>query len=160
MTRVCLGCNHELPIDKACTNSHCHAYGKVATQYRVTSNTQGFVSRTPNMMTFGSCSICGQPTINGSCADTSCRSHFTKTLQPWGFPTPIAAIENPLVTRDVWKQQQWDSAIYKVGLLTKLEQQMVYFYLNKSGMTVSNLDHDIDRELNKQHDLKYPKVTR
>lgn len=113
----------------------------------------------PNGMIIGSCSICNCPTVNGGCVNGGCRSHFTKTLQPWGFPTPVAVMADTTQppTLEDWKKKQWDSAIFKSEQLTPRERKMIYYYLNKSGITTINLDHDIDRDLNKQYNADYPK---
>ena len=123
-----------------------------------------------NGMTIGNCSICGTTTINGSCADSNCRSHYVKTQQQWGHIPTGQVASGPLTAAQVlmsqdsrpstleeWKKQQWDSAIYKSELLTPRERKMVYYYLNKSGVSMSNLDHDIDKDLNKQYNSEHPK---
>lgn len=141
MAIACKGLSTGVCVDPYCISNGCQV-----------------MTALPNGMIIGSCSICNCPTVNGGCVNGGCRSHFTKTLQPWGFPTPIAAmVDDKPPTLEDWKKKQWDAAMAKADLLTKREAKMVYYYLNKQGVTMANLDHDIDRDLNKQYASEHPK---
>jgi hypothetical protein len=45
----------------------------------------------------------------------------------------------------------WDTVKKLVDDSTELEQKMIYYYLNKKGMTMTNLGYQIERDLNKMH---------